>query len=348
MNGVPESAAVNEAVKLAAKNRNPAVKSFVNGLLRSFLRAEKKLPEYENRVQRLAFEYSCPPSLVEKWIDEYGEKTAVTLLKSSLGRPPVTVKVNTLKTTPEQLAEILGEEGFGARVNSVCGDCLDIIGSAPESTQAYRDGFFHVQDISSRLCCHVLDPKPDMTVLDLCSAPGGKTFTSAEIMENKGDLRAFDLHENRVRLIRNGAKRLGLEIINASANNAKVFNAELPQADRVLCDVPCSGFGVIRRKPEIKYKNPSDFDRLPDVQYEILDTCSRYVKVGGTLIYSTCTVSRAENDGVAEKFLENHSEFCAGTLPEPLGGGSEDFKVTITPDRFNSDGFFIAKFVRMR
>jgi 16S rRNA (cytosine967-C5)-methyltransferase len=167
-------------------------------------------------------------------------------------------------------------------------------------------------------------------------------------MENKGDLRAFDLHENRVRLIRNGAKRLGLEIINASANNAKVFNAELPQADRVLCDVPCSGFGVIRRKPEIKYKNPSDFDRLPDVQYEILDTCSRYVKVGGTLIYSTCTVSRAENDGVAEKFLENHSEFCAGTLPEPLGGGSEDFKVTITPDRFNSDGFFIAKFVRMR
>jgi 16S rRNA (cytosine967-C5)-methyltransferase len=164
-------------------------------------------------------------------------------------------------------------------------------------------------------------------------------------MENSGEIRAFDLHENRVRLIGSGAKRLGLDTVKAAVNNAKQFNAELPEADCVLCDVPCSGFGVIRRKPEIKYKELSDFERLPNVQYEILDTSARYVKVGGTLVYSTCTVSRAENDAVAEKFLANHPEFRAEALPEPLGG---DYKVTITPDKFNSDGFFIAKFVRTR
>ena len=162
-------------------------------------------------------------------------------------------------------------------------------------------------------------------------------------MENRGALYSFDLHESRVRLIKSGAERLGLDVINAKVNNAKVYNEELPPADRVLCDVPCSGLGVIRRKPEIKYKDLSEFERLPDIQAQILETSSRYVKTGGVLVYSTCTLSRAENDEVVDGFLSVHKEFS----PEPLGicfGKLE--RVSITPDLYNSDGFFIAKFKR--
>lgn len=346
MNGVPESAAVNEAVKLASKSRNPAVKNYVNGLLRTFLRAEKKLPEYKSRDEQLAFDYSCPLPLVKKWLAEYGEDTAISMLRSSLGRPPVTVKVNTTLTSAEGLISSLEADGFGARVNKYFPDCLDIVGSAPESAQAYKDGLFHVQDIASRLCCKALDAKPGMTVLDLCSAPGGKSFTTAELMGNSGRLIAFDLHENRVRLIQRGARRLKLNIISAAANNAKQFNPELPQADRVLCDVPCSGLGVIRRKPEIKYKDLSDFEKLPFVQSEILDTSSGYVKPGGVLVYSTCTLSRSENDEVTARFLNEHDEFESVPLWNDMGRFDGDTSLTILPQYFDSDGFYIAKFVR--
>ncbi|MGN0632797.1 MAG: 16S rRNA (cytosine(967)-C(5))-methyltransferase RsmB [Oscillospiraceae bacterium] len=348
MNGVPESAAVNEAVKLASKNRNPAVKSYVNGLLRAFLRAEKKLPEFKDHAEQLSFDYSCPTDLVTKWLGEYGENDTVSLLRSSLGRPPVTIKVNTCRISPEQLAKRLEDEGYGARVNKFFPDCLDLIGAAPEAALAYKDGLFHVQDISSRICCDALDAKPGMTVLDLCSAPGGKAFTVAELMENKGELYAFDLHENRVRLIRSGANRLGLDIIKASPNNAKQFNENLTKADRVLCDVPCSGLGVIRRKPEIKYRELSDFDDLPQVQYEILDVSSRYVKVGGILVYSTCTLSKAENEDNIKRFLAQHSEFSPAPLNIPFDKYKNDTQLSVLPHYFNSDGFFIAKLVRTR
>lgn len=347
MDGVPESAAVNEAVKLASKNRNPAVKNYVNGLLRAFLRNDKKLPEFDSTVQQMSFDYSCPQALLDKWLTEYGEETAETMLRSSLGRPPITLKVNTTLTSAEELIFKLEEDGFGGKVNRYFPDCVDFFGASPESTQAYKDGLFHVQDIASRLCCKALDPAPGMTVLDLCAAPGGKSFTIAELMKNGGKLYSFDLHENRVRLINNGAKRLKLDIIKASANNAKLFNDMIPQADRVLCDVPCSGYGVIRRKPEIKYKDPEDFRRLPDVQYEILDTSSKYVKEGGQLVYSTCTLSRKENDEVVKRFLKEHSEFAPAPLWEDFVRFNGDTSLTVLPEYFNSDGFFIAKFIRL-
>ncbi len=345
MDSVPDSAAVDESVKLAKRLRNPALAGFVNGVLRSFIREDKQLPKGQSKAQQLSIEYSCPQWLTEKWLREYGEQTALAMLSSSLGQAPTTVKVNTLKMPIEDIISLLAADGFKVKAAEPVKDALYVSGGSIEQSRAYKAGLVHVQDISCMLCCMALDPAEGQTVLDICSAPGGKAFTAAEMMNNKGRLLAFDLHENRVRLIKSGAERLGLSIIEAMPNDGKCFNEKLPMADRVLCDVPCSGLGVIRRKPEIKYKSPEEFERLPQIQYEILSVSSGYVKAGGRLVYSTCTLSRAENDEVAERFLSEHQDFVPAELPKEL---SSSCKVTITPDRFNSDGFFIAAFTRKR
>ena len=346
MDSVPESAAVNEAVKLASKNRNPAVKGFVNGILRQYIRGGKGIPLGKDTADRLSIAYSCPMPLVEKWLGELGREKTEQLLADSLGRPPVTIRTNTMRVTPEALAERLAAAGLTVNKNKYVGEALAISGASPESTAEYAEGLFHVQDVSCMLCCKALDPRAGMTVLDMCAAPGGKTFTVAEIMGNVGRVLAFDLHKKRAGLIAEGAKRLGLTIIEADENDAKVFREDLPQADRVLCDVPCSGLGVIRRKPEIKYKDLAEFDRLPEIQYEILDTCSRYVKAGGVLVYSTCTVSEAENAGVVLKFLKEHTDFELSPFGEGFGRFSGEDMLTVLPSYFGSDGFFIAKLTR--
>ncbi|MCD7742612.1 MAG: 16S rRNA (cytosine(967)-C(5))-methyltransferase RsmB [Ruminococcus sp.] len=348
MNSVPESAAVNEAVKLASKNRNPAVKGFVNGLLRGFLRADKKMPSYKDKYEQLAFDYSCPIPLVKKWTIEYGEDVAIQMLEGSLGRPPITAKVNTLRTTTSNLISRLYEEGIECSANQYFDDCIDIANGSPESTKAFKDGLFHVQDISSRLCCKALDVKSGDTLLDVCAAPGGKTFTASELMNNNGKVYSLDLHKNRVKLIQSGCKRLGLDIVNANVNDAKIYNSSLPMADVVLCDLPCSGLGVIARKPEIKYNNLTDFERLPYVQHDILECCSKYVKVGGTLVFSTCTLSRAENDENTKRFLAEHNDFEPAPLWQSFGHFDGYTSLTVLPSYFGSDGFYISKFIRTR
>ena len=349
MDSVPDSAAVDECVKLAKNNKNPAVSGFVNGLLRSFIRDNKQIPFSGNKISDLSIEYSCPEWLVKKCINEYSSDVALSMLKTSLGQAPTTVRVNTVSCSSESLKRELYSCDIGSEINKNILNALNIFSSGSvESIQQYKNGMFHVQDISSQLCCAAVDPKEGDIVLDICSAPGGKTFTLAEMMNNKGCVFAFDLHENRVRLIRQGAERLGLSIILADTNNGKVFNSSIPSADKVLCDVPCSGLGVIRRKPEIKYKNSDDFINLPEIQYNILDTSSQYVKKGGVLVYSTCTLSKAENDDVVNKFLKNHQDFIPCNLDENLFGKECGFKITITPDKYNSDGFFIAKMVKSR
>jgi len=339
MDSVPDNAAVDESVKLAKESRNPAASGFVNAMLRSFIRAGKSLPTINKGIDSLALEYSCPPALVRKWLSEYGEKNTLSMLRSSLGQAPSTIRVNTTRTSVGKILEILRDDGFEAEQHPVIKDCVTVSGSFIEGSRAYSQGLFHVQDVSCQLCCMALGARSGETVLDICSAPGGKAFTIAELMNNEGRLLAFDLHKNRVRLIKSGAERLGLTIISAFENNGKVFDPEMPVADRVLCDVPCSGLGVIRRKPEIKYKDLSEFERLPEIQYAILETSALYVRTGGTLVYSTCTLSKAENEGVTERFLKEHPDFEKGLLPELLGNGHD---ITITPDRFGSDGFYIA------
>lgn len=348
MDGIPDNAAVDESVKLAKKDRNPAAAGFVNAVLRSFIRDDKALPKGKDELESLSIEYSCPTWLIKKWQSEYSKEQMMSLLESSIGQPPTTIRVNTTKITPDELAQKLSQEGIKTKQVPMLGNCLSISNVASiEATDAFRQGLFHVQDIASQICCEALDAENASVLLDVCSAPGGKTFTLAQIMKN-GRVMAFDLHENRVRLIKSGAERLGLENVSADVNNAKVFSESMPMADRILCDVVCSGLGVIRRKPEIKYKSPEEMERLPEIQYDILNTSSRYLKKGGILVYSTCTVSRDENENVVERFLKNNPDFEAVNVFEDKGVLFKAPFVTLTPKDMNSDGFFIAKLKKVK
>lgn len=345
MDTVPESAAVNESVKLARGLKNPSAAGFVNALLRGFLRAGAKVPKTGVKLKDLSIEYSIPEWIVNLWTQDFGEKTAFLLLEHTLGAAPITVKLNTCTHAEAAILAELRAQGVEAeKISSPAPDCYNLINcGSVESLTAYQKGMIHVQDLSCQLCCLELGAKPGDTVLDLCSAPGGKAFTIAEYMNDCGRVLAYDLHKNRVRLITSGARRLGLKSITASENDAKLFNENIPLADRVLCDVPCSGLGVIRRKPEIKYRAEEDCTALTATQYAILTTSAKYLKPGGTLIYSTCTLRRAENDDIVDRFLNENPGF------EPVKlMNFTDFKQTITPDLYGSDGFFIAKLTRKR
>ena len=347
MPSVPESAAVNESVKMCKKLKCFSAQGFVNGMLRSFIRSGKKISYLGiSPEKRLSVEYSCPEWLTEKFISEYGMDFAVRALKASVGKPPVYARVNVLRTTTDKVIAELAKQRIKAAPYPGLVNCIRLEKAGDiEKCAPFRQGLFHVQDISSQLCCLTLRPVVNETVLDVCAAPGGKSFTLAELMGNNGKLYSMDLHDMRVGLIEDGAARLGIKIITAMQNDASKFNGALPQADRVLCDVPCSGFGVIRRKPEIKYKPPEDFAGLPEIQYQILETSARYVKSGGTLVYSTCTLSRAENDDVADRFAASHPEFMPIVQPVPLSAPG-DYKRTYCPDENGGDGFFTASFRR--
>ena len=343
---VPESAAVNESVNLAHQRG----KGFVNGILRSFLRDGKQI-DYKDLddAAKKSIEYSCPKWIVKKWTEMFGEEKTEEILKDSFGRPPLYVKVNTLRCTADQLISEFAKEKIAAKKNALLDDCLEL-GNIHhiEATAAYRKGLFHVQDISSQLCCRVARPVFNETVIDVCAAPGGKTFTMAEIMANRGKLYSFDLYDGKVSMIRTGAERLGLSIVEAAVHDATVYDAGIPLADKVLCDTVCSGLGVIRRKPEIKYKEMKNIEQLPIVQKHILETASKYVKVGGTLIYSTCTLNRSENEDVVEKFLEDNRDFAPVVVPVSVNGVEDSCMRTFLPGTTGGDGFFAATLRRVR
>lgn len=345
MESVPDSAAVNESVKLVRKTGHMKFSGLVNAVLRNFIRDGKKIVFPKDIYKRLSVEYSAPEWLVKKFYKEYGENYALAMLKSSVAKPPVTVRLNNLRADEKVFMENIGN--LKALKNDFIENCYEIRGGDVTAVNAFEKGMFHVQDTASQLCCMALNPQKNDIVIDVCSAPGGKAFTIAELMENTGTVYAFDLYEKRVGLIKNGALRLGLSNIRACCGDAVVFNDNIPQADKVLCDVPCSGLGVIRRKPEIKYKNPDDFRELPEIQYKILEIASRYLKKGGELVYSTCTLSKRENEEVIEKFLENHSEFQGVEFLKNLGEPFFNFSAVLSPEYFCCDGFFISKIKRI-
>lgn len=349
MPSVPESAAVNESVKLCKKLKLFHATGFVNGLLRGFIRSGKRIDfEGLSEAERLSVEFSCPQRLTEKWTVEYGAENARRILEASIGAPPIYARVNTLKVSEEELVRALKKDGIKAEVFPKLGGCVRLEKTGDiEKSRAFKDGLFHIQDVSSQLCCLTLRPIVNETVLDICAAPGGKSFTMAELMGNNGRVISMDLYEQRAGLIESGAKRLGLRIVEPRVNNAVSFNEELPAADRVLCDVPCSCLGTIRRKPEIKYKD-EDVSELPRLQRAILEVSARYVKVGGTLVYSTCTLSKAENEDVAEDFARSHDDFSPIVQPLPYAGAPNSPMRTFFPDKDGGDGFFTAAFRRVK
>ncbi|MDD4699719.1 MAG: 16S rRNA (cytosine(967)-C(5))-methyltransferase RsmB, partial [Oscillospiraceae bacterium] len=331
MDKVPASAAVNESVKLIKKSKQSFTSGFVNAVLRGVIRNKSDLIPKDNTVNSLSIRYSCPQWLVQELFSDYGDTNTEEFLKDSLSVPPIYVRVNNLKITVEELKRNLEQTGI---IVHNCNDFsntlyLEKTGNI-EYNNFYKNGYFHVQDLSSQLCVKALDVHEGDRVLDICSAPGGKSFTSAEIMKNAGEIVACDLYDHRVKLIQDGANRLGISIIIAKVSDATKFDKTLGLFDRVLCDAPCSGFGVIRRKPEIKYKTKSEIDNLPEIQFEILQNASKYLKKDGQLVYSTCTLRKCENDDVVDRFIYENPEFVLLK------------KTTLFPHINKGDGFFIS------
>lgn len=336
MDKVPVSAAVNESVKLVKTNGCAYASGLVNSVLRKVADSAVLYPEKTDFLQYLSVRYSCPTALVQHYIDDYGAENAEGILMSSIGPVPTVLRVNTLKTNETDLKEILAAEGIASAIGQTEHTLVLTDGGAIEQCNAYRDGLFHVQDTASALCVQALDVHPGQTVIDVCAAPGGKTFTVAERMENQGKIFAFDLYPQRVSLIESGAVRLGISIIEAAAQDASICIPSLQNcADRVLCDVPCSGLGTIRRKPEIRYKDMGFIDNLTLLQYNILVNASKYVKEGGVLVYSTCTLNRAENEAVCDRFLQENADFHK----------LEAYQ-TLLPHKDGTDGFFFARLGR--
>jgi 16S rRNA (cytosine967-C5)-methyltransferase len=275
-------------------------------------------------------------------VDEYGKDAAIHTVKSSIGMPPLYLRVNSLKITEDELIDSFEKRKREASKTEVLANCISIKGiGSIENLPQYKKGFFHVQDLSSQMLCNIIHPKPNETIFDMCSAPGGKAFTIAQYMQDKGQILAFDLYESRINLIQQSAQRLGLECIKTSVNDATLYNENLGLADKVLCDVVCSGLGIIRRKPEIKYKDPEEFEKLPQIQYNILLNSSKYVKEGGMLIYSTCTLNKKENEEVVLRFLSENKDFEPLQIPQ-----YENYMHTFLPQEINSDGFFVATLIK--
>lgn len=354
MEKVPDSAAVNESVKLAKAQRLHQSAGFINGILRGITRADPPytLPPPTDLAYYNSVKYAVPQDLVRLWQNAYGKETAAALLESLSGRPRLYIRVNTLKTDKAALRALLEGEGVGCE-NVAAADnalCLSHTG-AIERLTAYRQGLFHVQDLSSQLCVSFLAPQPREVMLDICAAPGGKAFTAAQYMQNSGKLYACDLYDHKLKLVQNGARRLGITNILTNKRDGAA-GMPLPLADKILCDVPCSGLGVLSRKPEIRAKRNLISPDLPALQYKILCHSAENLAVGGTLVYSTCTLNPAENGDNVRRFLREHPHFQG--VPLTLPGGvtravaEEDYEITLMPHTAQTDGFYAAVLRRVQ
>lgn len=349
---VPHAAAVDSSVELArAFSRNPRTAGMVNAILRNFQRSLHHLPVIprDDEETYLSILYSHPKWLVREYMNAFGTGTAVELLKSNNAQPLLAAQVNTLKTSVEHLEASLSEAGVGCTPHPWLENCLLLThtGNLEELT-AFQEGLFYIQDPASRLAVIAAGLNGDMAVLDACAAPGGKSFAAAMEMGGAGEILSCDIHARKCSLISQGARRLGLSLIRTRITDAGTFRQEWEgHYDCVLVDAPCSGLGVIAKKPDIRYKEPDTLKNLPEIQGEILDNSCRYVKEGGTLLYSTCTLMERENTPVVEGFLKRHPAFTLEpfTLPGPAGRVDSGM-ITLLPHVHGTDGFFIARLKR--
>jgi 16S rRNA (cytosine967-C5)-methyltransferase len=340
MKKVPDSAAVNEGVKLIKKSKENGNSGLVNAVLRR-VSTEKSNDLLKNAESHI--KYSVSKEIYNALSKDYGKILTENFLENSLNPPPVFVKLNTIKGSSNEIISELKNIGIKVELTGLSDSfILSGMGSI-EKIKAYKLGEIFVQDFSSTLCAKAVNAEAGMRVLDVCAAPGGKSFSMAIDMKNRGEIISCDIHEHRVKLISDGAKRLGLTCIKPKLLDATDFDGELGQFDRVLCDVPCSGIGVIRRKPEIKYKNMEELNGLPELQFKILSTAAKYLKRGGRLVYSTCTLFKKENGAVVEKFLKENTDFA---LTEIGVLDIKEYTKTFIPPESLGDGFFIAALER--
>lgn len=331
---IPAHAAVNEAVALCKKSGCGRASGLVNAVLRRVSENGDQLPPLpKETADRLSVLYSHPKWLVELLLDEHDAAFVESFLKANNDIPAVCLQTNTLKTGTEALQKKLQEAGFPCELHPNLPDALLCPGGDLAGTEAFRNGEFYIQDAAARMAVLSADVLPGMQVLDACAAPGGKSFAAAIQMQNQGSILSCDLHENKLKRIREGAERLGISILETKALDARQQQGSY---DVVLADVPCSGLGVIRKKPEIRYKDPGPLENLPALQSEILENLSECVRPGGVLLYSTCTILRRENEAVAEAFLSSHRDFSC-----------EDMH-TLWPQSDGTDGFFICKLRRSK
>ena len=334
---VPDHAAVNETVDMAGKRS----RGFVNAILRAFIRGGKEIPipsKENDAVGYLSVKYSFCPALCRKFIDTFSLERAEELFTAFGEQPDLTLRTNSLRISRADLIAALEGQGIKALPTKESDAGIRVCDRSPVAElYGFGDGLFFVQDEASQLCVKALDAKPGMRVLDACACPGSKSFGAAIDMQNTGEVISCDLHKNKLSLVESGAARLGITILTTAERDARNTNAEwLGTFDRVLCDVPCSGFGVFAKKPELRYKDPLASEALPDIQLAILKSASQYVKVGGKLVYSTCTLLPAENDWNVDRFLQNNDDF---NLREAR---------TLYPDTDGTDGFYYAVLERVK
>ena len=347
MDKIPERAAVNETVNLIKKGKFSYASGLVNAVLRKISDNNQLDFSTLSGDELTSVQYSVPEELVKFLTHHYGKENAEEFFKYSLLPKKIFVRVNNTKISTDELIEFFKNEGVIA-YKTYLPNALEIaFNGAVYNLESYKKGYFHVEDLSSQLCIEALDVFSGCTAIDVCAAPGGKTFTIAEKMNNNGTVISCDIYAQRTDLIKKGTERLGLSCIKPAVNDATVLNEGFPKADRVLCDVPCSGLGIITKKPEIKYKKLDDAKLLLPIQKEILNTSSKYVKSGGKLVYSTCSINPNENRKICDAFLKENPDFSSiRALPDIERTVEEGDYLTLFPHKNNCDGFFVAVFVR--
>jgi len=347
MDKIPESAAVNESVKLAKKHcgKVRSAPGLVNAVLRNALRSKDQLAQPESLADR----YSHPQKLIDMLGAYVGKERLEKMLAANNEAVPTVVQVNTLRATTQTVKENLLSSGIGAEDHPWLADCLILTGTGDlEKLDAFCEGLIYAQDAAARLSVICADLQPGYQVLDCCAAPGGKSFAAAIAMKGEGSITSCDIHDHKIGLIQKGAERLGINNLSAQLQDAAVFCSQWEdQMDVVIADVPCSGYGIIRKKPDIRYKDPDTMNDLPGLQLQILCNQARYVRPGGALMYSTCTLVRKENEGVVEKFLKVHPDFYLEklTLPESFPPNTTGM-LTLVPGEYDTDGFFISRLRR--
>ena len=342
---VPASAVINEAVKMMHKRKMSNLSGFVNGVLRNIDRNKLEIT-YPN----LSVYYSIPEWIITRWIQYYGEETTRAICESLSERARVCIRVNRLKATKTEVKDLLKEEGITVLEEGFLPESLYI--HAPNGihhSTSFKEGLWTVQDESAMLVGHVLAPEKGDEVLDICSAPGGKTTHLAELMMNEGHIIATDIHAHKIKLIENNAKRLGTFIIEGKLQDGTILNEEWKEKfDKILLDAPCSGLGIIKRKPDIRYaKDEQDIYAINAIQCKLLENAQNYLKKNGILVYSTCTLTQEENQSMVEYALSLGFKLEAITyeMPECLKPYIKDHAyIEILPYITHTDGFFMARF----